>query len=135
MIVEPGKSPRSAAIPNNLDSLQAVVGGMIEMIDLDEKTCLVCNEEGKLLGLPGNRKVGDDIIAGTFFLCGMNEDGNTISLTDKQLGDYSWKFNRSERYFDEQVHDALYFKIESYDNTEEFLNHLFGGDDEEDLEP
>lgn len=60
LLVEPEKAPRTAVIPNNLDGLQTAVGGMIEIVDLDDKTCLVCNEEGKLLGLPGNRRVGEE---------------------------------------------------------------------------
>lgn len=38
---------------------------------------LICNDEGKLLGLPANRALRDsegnlyDIVCGTFFLCGV----------------------------------------------------------------
>ena len=41
---------------------------------------LICNEEGKVYGLPYNRAIRDeagkvqDIIAGPFFVCGLGED-------------------------------------------------------------
>ncbi|MFR4562345.1 MAG: DUF3846 domain-containing protein, partial [Flavonifractor plautii] len=46
-----------------------MVGGYIEVIPLEE-ICLVRNERGKLMGLPGGRRLGNDVIAGTFFLAG-----------------------------------------------------------------
>ena len=64
--VAPGKAPEAVAIPNTLEAMQQMVGGYIEVIPLED-VCLVCNEEGKLMGLPGSRRLGDDIIAGTFW--------------------------------------------------------------------
>lgn len=68
--------PRVIDIDNNLDSMQALVGGNIEEImPYRDEVALVCNEEGKLLALPLNRAVFDDIgnlidiIAGDFFIC------------------------------------------------------------------
>ncbi len=40
-----------------------MVGGYIEVLPLSD-VCLVCNEDGKLLGLEGNRRLGNDIIVG-----------------------------------------------------------------------
>jgi len=132
LLVEPEKAPYTAVIPNDLEGLQTAVGGMIEIVDLDEKTCLVCNEEGKLLSLPGNRRFGDDIIAGTFFLCGMDDDGNTVSFSDEQIAQYSKQFQEPEHYTDEQVQDALYFEMTACDNPDGFMNRMSG--DEDDLE-
>ena len=67
--VASGKAPEAITIPNTLEAMQQMVGGYIEVIPLED-VCLVCNEEGKLMGLPGSRRLGDDIIAGTFFLAG-----------------------------------------------------------------
>ena len=38
--------------------MQEAVGGLIEIIDLSETACVICNEEGKLNGLEGNRSLG-----------------------------------------------------------------------------
>ena len=47
-----------ATIPNTLKALQEAVGGYIETVTLDNGLVLICNEEGNLLGLPHNLKVG-----------------------------------------------------------------------------
>ena len=54
---------------------------------------LVCNAEGKLLGLPMNRPLLDedrlpyDIICGTFFIAGLGQE-DFVSLTDEQIQRY-----------------------------------------------
>lgn len=68
--VEPMKHPEEVMLNNTLRALQAAVGGLIEIANLEDDVCLLCNEGGKLIDLPGNRRVGDDIIAGTFYVCG-----------------------------------------------------------------
>ena len=63
--------------------------GYIEILyPFDDPIALVCNEEGKLLGLPLNRSLRDscgqnyDAIAGTFFLCRIPTDCDSLeSLT------------------------------------------------------
>ena len=76
LIVEPEKAPRMANISGDLESLQKAVGGYIEAVyPYDDPVAIVCNEEGKLIGLPLNRKLEDyDIIAGTFIVCGLGEE-------------------------------------------------------------
>ena len=46
-----------------------------------------CNEEGKLIGMEGNRRIGDgsSIIAGPFFICGTTEE-DFRGLTDNEAG-------------------------------------------------
>ena len=79
--VEPGNAPESVSMPNTLKAFQAAVGGYIEAVGLDCGAVLICNEEGKLMGLPANRRLGDDVIAGTFLIVG-EADGEFCSLTD-----------------------------------------------------
>lgn len=69
VIVEPGKHPRMEMIKDTLEEKQRIVDGYIEALDLDDGAVLICNEVGKLIDLKANRKVGSDIIAGTFFYC------------------------------------------------------------------
>lgn len=40
----------------SLKEMQNAVGGLIEIIELDDSKSLVLNEEGKILGLPYNRQ-------------------------------------------------------------------------------
>ena len=95
VLVEPGKPAVMAEIGSDLDSLQRAVGGSIEAAYFyDDPIALICNEEGKLNGMPLNRAVKDengeimDIIAGKFFICGLgDEDFASIpqELQDKYL--------------------------------------------------
>lgn len=93
MVVEPMKEPEIREIGKELKDLQAVVGGWIECYSPFNRSdiSIVCNEEGKLLGLPQNRMVIQDhspvdILCGTFFICSLDqEEEGFSSLTDEQV--------------------------------------------------
>ncbi len=89
--VRPGAMPETVTMPNTLDAFQAEVGGCIEAVGLDTNAALVCNEEGKLMGLPANRRVGGDTIAGTFLVVG-TDDGDFCSLSDEDTAYYAEQF-------------------------------------------
>lgn len=116
LVVAPHKRPYIQKIDNSLRPMQDIVGGLIEVIKLDKTTALVCNEEGKIKGLEGNRRVGSDIIAGTFFICGSNEEGEFLSLNDEQVFKYSKRFNEPEYYTQDEVEET--FSIEIYFDDE-----------------
>lgn len=88
LIVEPDKLPYEKTIINDLKSLQNEVDGLIEMVDIDDNVSIICNEEGKILNLNLNRIVGNDIIAGNFFIAGFNDSGDIISLSKDQIEKY-----------------------------------------------
>lgn len=72
--VEPHKRPEQVYLHTDLDSLQKAVSigcdaqGLIEIIPIERGVCLLCNDEGKLLGLEGNRRFGNDILTGVFYV-------------------------------------------------------------------
>ena len=98
LIVEPGKDPYPMEIPNTLESLQHMVGGLIQALYLPD-AAIICNDEGKLIGLPWNRPLFDengniyDVIAGTFLVAGLTED-DFGSLTEEQISRYTKMFSR-----------------------------------------
>ncbi|MDR3766771.1 MAG: DUF3846 domain-containing protein [Butyricicoccus sp.] len=56
LVVEPNKAPYGTDIPPTLENMQVLVGGLIQAVyPFEEPIALVCNDEGKLLGLPLNR--------------------------------------------------------------------------------
>lgn len=58
VLLEPGKMARITEIGSTLAQMQAVVGGNIEpFYPFEEEVCIVCNEEGKLNGMPLNRAI------------------------------------------------------------------------------
>jgi len=100
LIVEPMEPPRTETIPNTLEAKQAIVGGLIQAIyPYPEEVAVVCNDEGKLIGLPLNRRIGCDIIAGNFIVCGIdNRSASFASLSDEQVQRYQEKFSPIEIY-------------------------------------
>lgn len=93
LVVEPQKPCRVQEI-ESLPDMQQLVGGDIEAVyPFQEPVALVCNSEGKLLGLPMNRPLLDkdylpyDIIRGTFFVAGLGQQ-DFVSLTDEQIQRY-----------------------------------------------
>ena len=96
IIVKPQEEPVVAEIDSSLNAMQEVVGGYIQAIyPFEDHVALICNEEGKLLGLPLNRalraETGEiyDIIAGTFILCGAPPDSEHFTgLTTEQVETY-----------------------------------------------
>ena len=114
LMVEPMKEPKVVTLKTDLDSLQKAVSigaeyqGLIEIISLGDGTCILCNEEGKLIGLEGNRRIGHDIIAGVFYVIGENNEGELISLTDQQLEFYTKRFFFPEYYTKEDVENHVF---------------------------
>lgn len=96
LVVEPNKEPVEKIIHNRLKDKQHIVGGLIEYASVpsDDNALVVCNEEGKLLGLKPNRKIGNDIIAGTFLIVGDNDTGEDRSLTKEQIEKYKNVFGK-----------------------------------------
>ena len=95
LIVEPNKHPYEAEIPSDLASLQHQVGGLIQALyPFEDSAAVICNDEGKLLGLPWNRILTDDagipydILVGTFLVVGLTED-DFGSLTEEQIKRYT----------------------------------------------
>ena len=99
LIVEPGQYPREAEIAKSLKAEQAVVGGLIECVyPWQDNACIVCNDEGKLEGLPLNRTLDDyDVIAGTFFVVGLTKD-DFCSLTNEQVERYKAMFFKPQLF-------------------------------------
>lgn len=73
LYVQPGKYPEERIIDNTLKAYQSLVYGDIESVaPWRTNVRVVCNQEGKLNGMPPNRLLGDyDILMGSFFICGL----------------------------------------------------------------
>ena len=106
VLVEPGKLARIAEVGTTLDAMQRTVGGSIEAYyPFEEQVCIVCNDEGKINGLPLNRAIRDeetheivDAIAGTFFICDCSGE-SFGSLSSEQQKRYLEKYRLPERFF------------------------------------
>lgn len=59
-------------IDNTLEALQQEVEGYIEVVTLPYGAALICNEEGRILGLPDNGRVCGVDVVGTVLIVGVN---------------------------------------------------------------
>ena len=56
--IMPGRKPERVSIPHTLESMQELVGGCIQAIyPYKDPVAIICNEEGKLMGMDPNRAV------------------------------------------------------------------------------
>ena len=105
LLLRPNELPVSTDIEGTLKSMQTIVGGYIQTVyPFEESVALICNEEGKLLGLEPNRLLRHsesgavyEVIAGTCFLCSAPPDSaNFESLTSDQIQHYTELLSRPE---------------------------------------
>ena len=105
IIVEGGKRPYEAELEHNLESMRRCVGGDIEAVyePGGRDAALICNDEGKLMGLPLNRALRDedgqmyDAVAGTFLVVGLSEE-DFASLTPELAQKYEQLFHQPEAF-------------------------------------
>lgn len=113
LMIEAGVRPCKVSVFSDYESLQILISPFlsllsdIEFIMLEKDVVLFCNKEGALLGLKGNRRVDDIIIAGTFFVAGV-EDGKIASLTKEKQEKYRKRFAKIENYTDKEVSEAYW---------------------------
>lgn len=114
LMVEPGQHPKVTNLKDDLDSLQKAVSigadyqGLIEFVSLGNGDCIMCNEEGKLIGLEGNRRLGDDILVGVFYVMSENEDGELLSLSERKIKHYTNVFWEPETFDCMEIENSLY---------------------------
>lgn len=117
LMVEPGQHPKVTTLRDDLNSLQKAVSiganyqGLIEFIGLGNGDCIMCNEEGKLIGLEGNRRLGNDILVGVFYIMSENEDGELVSLTERKIKHYSNIFWEPENFDRSEIEAAAFFRF------------------------
>lgn len=141
LIVEPGKAPRPAALPDNtLEAVEAVLGGAAQVgCFLPQRVLLISREDTG--GLAPNRCMpgGRGFVNGTFLLCGIPEEGCLFdSLTPGQQKEFQELFARpgefmmvgSETYADpDDVADKVYSLWDTLKNGETVVLTKWGGQD------
>ena len=125
ILCRPGEAAEIVEIEDDLESMQELVGGLIEPYDpfysetdpRYENVILVCNEEGKLRQLPPSRAIVDedghvmDVIAGPFFLCyAPIESERFLSMPPDLEKEFRKKYELPERiYRTDQGFDVIKF--------------------------
>ena len=108
--VEPGKPAVQKEIGTRLEDLQAAVGGLIECIySHHDGTIIVANDEAKLIGMEGNRRLDNgSIIAGPFFVIGDGGE-NFRSLTDAEVSRYVQQYAEPQQISQAEVQRDMGF--------------------------
>lgn len=98
LLVEPNKYPKMIEIDDTLEAMQTVVGGDIEeYMPFEDEVAIICNEEGKLIGLPPNRAI--------------YAEPETVELTYSELAD---RFRNAESEGKKHLTGYIVFSQESF---------------------
>lgn len=87
-------------VEDKLHNYQDLVDGLIDYISIDEGVDMIIDDEGKLKEKQINTIAtlllnwNEDYIVGDVFIVGVNEEGETISLTDRQIQEYERRIFR-----------------------------------------
>lgn len=123
--IQPKKYPEVIEIEGSLKSLQKEVAGPIQVAyPWDDPVALICNEEGKLIGINFNRALmyaygtPTDVIAGTFLIVGLTED-DFGDLSQEYIDKYEKLFHQPEKFWHEIDEQGItHLKIDCCDPEE-----------------
>lgn len=131
LLVEPGKCPKVIEIEDTLEAMQNIVGGDIEVYEpFDDEIAIVCNEEGKVKGLPLNRAVysnrGElvDIIAGAFFVCYAPVDSEGFLNLPKELAEKYEEYFKEPESFNTEAGGVMVIRDTAGYPTYEFFDSV-----------
>ena len=97
-----------AEVDNTLEAEQRYVNfneanGLIAVVSINNEIDVICNDEGKLMGLPLNRALFDDdghvydIVSGNFLIVGLGEEDFT-DLSPDLMEKYGEQFKYPEKF-------------------------------------
>ena len=114
LLIKPQERPKKVYMLNDVNAFKTLVSPDlvypwdIEFTRLEKNVVFFRNEEGALLGMKGNRRIGDEIIAGDMYITGFDDDGNICSLPKEKIEKYRKRFWKIEHYTDREVADAYW---------------------------
>lgn len=121
LMLQPHQPPVETRVMDDLDHWQRAVSdhgedALMEVTYPFEDNCVVVgNEEAKLNGMEGNRRVEGSVYAGPIFLVGDNGEGEFCSLTDDQIEHYAERFTEPEVIPQEEVQADSGFFLFGFD--------------------
>lgn len=118
LMVQPGKQPcitqlccdglyLNYAVSKDCDTLCCA-----NIIALEKNIAVVCAADGVFYNLKPNRRVGKQIVCGTFYIVKV-KNKELCSLTDKEIVKYSFRFRECEWWTDSEAIDAIFSELET----------------------
>ena len=98
LMIQPHKTPVVTYVKQDLSSLQRAVSDHCEeafieyTYPFDDDCMILGNEEAKLCGMEGNRRLFGSVYAGPIFITRDNGEGDLCALTDEQVKTYGEMF-------------------------------------------
>ena len=115
---KPGERAETVEMEENLETMQAMVGGLIQEFfpfhsDTDPRyddVALICNDEGKLMQMKPSRAIFDedgrvmDVIAGPFFICyAPLESERFLSMPEDLEEEFRKRYELPEQFFRTEI--------------------------------
>ena len=110
--ISPGQNPTPCFLCDNRDYLNRCVSPdpylvyTASALKIEENIAAIYCQNGYLFSLPGNRRVGDRIICGVFYIVRV-KDGNLMSLTDHDIVKYSLLYWDAESFGKDELEDSI----------------------------
>ena len=117
LMILPGKTPVETRIIDDLSHWQRAVSrcgedALMQVVaPFDDSAVIVCNEESKMNGMEGNRRLNGDVIAGPMYIVGEDTDGEFCGLTEEQVQKYKEMFAETEDISPEEVEASIRFSF------------------------
>ena len=110
LLVEPNQYPTMIEIDDSLEAMQAVVGGDIEeYMPFEDEVAIICNEEGKVQGLPPNRAIYGE--------------PEQVEMTFAEMRD---RFCEAEKEGKEHLSGYIVFTSDSFDKPYDERSRTYG---------
>lgn len=112
LLIEPMEHPKEYYLKPTMQTFKKAMQtdrikhGGIEAKTLEKNLYAVFNKGQFLANLDPNRRIGDDIIAGSMLIVATNNDKFPVSLSDDQASRYSLRFWNTESFDDMDVVEA-----------------------------
>ncbi len=109
--VRPNRHPAITMLCDDRQYLDLAVRVDVDMelsagaFHLERDIYIVYAEDGGPIVLSGNRRVGEHIVCGTFYIVGI-KDGKLRSLTDREISSYSKHYWEPELFTDDELLDS-----------------------------
>ena len=104
LIVMPGQVPERTTLEVSVTAFNRAVsiGSEYELLAVSKRigkrTYILHAYDSVLEDLEPNRKIGDEIVCGVFYIVTVDDAGKPISMTDKQMMKYMMRFYEPEVY-------------------------------------
>ena len=113
LMLRPGEQPCVTQVLDDREFLNCAVSVGADFlctaaaVPMERGIVAIYAWEGVMAGLPGNRKVGKRILAGTFYIV-REIDGDLCSLANDDIAKLSFQFRKIREYTEDEVIDSWF---------------------------